>query len=155
MCREVKFQLTYSSGGAIDASVALREVNSIFHQETEGAPPVYGMATADLYEPPPPSYQSAQNTHNNFADTNMFVSPAMAPYAGVYQRQPTGLPRAEFVPQYSEMPFTDVTHSPQLAYQNNGCGGQMYIPQVNGEKNYPMPPSYEQSQNGFQEKKSA
>lgn len=26
---EVKFQLTYSSGGAIDASVALREVNSI------------------------------------------------------------------------------------------------------------------------------
>ena len=64
----------------------------------------------------------------------MFVSPAPAPYAGVYQRQPTGLPRAEFVPQCSEMPFTDVTHSPQLAYQNNGCGGQMYIPQVNGEK---------------------
>jgi hypothetical protein len=26
---EVKFQLTYSSGGAIDASRALREVNSI------------------------------------------------------------------------------------------------------------------------------
>jgi hypothetical protein len=26
---EVKFQLTYSSGGAIDASTALREVNSI------------------------------------------------------------------------------------------------------------------------------
>ncbi len=26
---EVKFQLTYSSGGAIDASKALREVNSI------------------------------------------------------------------------------------------------------------------------------
>lgn len=26
---EVKFQLTYSSGGAIEASTALREVNSI------------------------------------------------------------------------------------------------------------------------------
>jgi hypothetical protein len=26
---EVKFQLTYSSGGAIDASIALREVNAI------------------------------------------------------------------------------------------------------------------------------
>lgn len=64
----------------------------------------------------------------------MFVSPAPAPYAGVYQRQPTGLPRAEFVPQQSEMPFTDVTQSPQLAYQNNGHGGQMYIPQINGEK---------------------
>ena len=26
---EIKFQLVYSSGGAIDASVALREVNSV------------------------------------------------------------------------------------------------------------------------------
>jgi len=118
---EVKFQLTYSSGGAIDASTALREVNSIFHRQTEGAPPSYGMAAANLYEPPPPSYQAP---NNYFAETNMFVSPAQAPYEGVYQRQPTGLPRAEFIPQNPEMPSTNV-----------------------------MPPSYEQSQNEFQQKK--
>ena len=66
----------------------------------------------------------------------MFVSPAQAPYAGVYQRQPTGLPQAEF--------------TPQMAYQSNGLGGQMYVPQMNGQ----MPPSYEQSQNEFQPKKN-
>lgn len=53
----------------------------------------------------------------------MYVSPAQAPYDGVYQRQPTGLPQAEF--------------TPQVAYQSNGQ----------------MPPSYEQSQNEFQPKK--
>ena len=54
---EIKFQLIYSSGGAIDASVALREVNNIcesylsfecerhapllllVHRQNEGAPP--------------------------------------------------------------------------------------------------------------------
>ncbi|CAF3436793.1 unnamed protein product [Rotaria sp. Silwood1] len=66
MC-EVKFQLTYSSGGAIDASKALREVNSIFHRHTQAAPPSYGMVAANLYEPPPPSYQAAQASNNRFA----------------------------------------------------------------------------------------
>ncbi|UJR25473.1 hypothetical protein I4U23_006819 [Adineta vaga] len=119
------------------------------------------MAAADLYEPPPPSYQAAQTTNNNFAETNMYVSPAPAPYAGVYQRQPTGLPRAEFIPQYSEMASTDMTqsnlngYSPQVAYQSNGLGGQMYVPQINGDQDYKMPPSYEQSQNDFQQKKTA
>jgi hypothetical protein len=70
----------------------------------------------------------------------MFVSPAQAPYAGVYQRQPTGLPRAEFIPQHPEMPSgpsTNVNNSaypPQSAYQNNGFGGQMYVPQMNGQQ---------------------
>ncbi|CAF1371362.1 unnamed protein product [Adineta steineri] len=125
------------------------------------------MVAANLYEPPPPSYQAAQNTPNNFAETNMYVSPAQAPYQGVYQRQPTGLPKAEFIPQYPEMPSANVNNSnghppmlngyqqpmqypPQQAYQNNNFGGQMYIPQMNGQQ---MPPSYEQSQNAIQQKK--
>ena len=29
----------------------------------------------------------------------MYVSSAQAPYDGVYQRQPTGLPQAEFIPR--------------------------------------------------------
>jgi hypothetical protein len=66
----------------------------------------------------------------------MFISPAQAPYAGVYQRQPTGLPQAEFIPQYPAMPATNgyqapMQYPPQTAYQNNG---QMYIPQMNGQQ---------------------
>lgn len=72
----------------------------------------------------------------------MYVSPAQAPYEGVYQRQPTGLPRAEFIPQYSEMPSAPPAPSsnpylnsqpqypPQSAYQNS-YGGPMYVPQMN------------------------
>jgi hypothetical protein len=123
------------------------------------------MAAANLYEPPPPSYQAAQVTNNHFAgkfnnkknflflknlfhcillETTMFVSPAQAPYEGVYQRQPTGLPRAEFIPQYPEVPSASLTNAnnsagypptsngyqapmqypSQAAYQNNGFGGQ-------------------------------
>ncbi|UJR23423.1 hypothetical protein I4U23_026428 [Adineta vaga] len=142
---EVKFQLTYSSGGAIDASKALREVNSIFHRQNQAAPPSYGMAAENLYEPPPPSYQAA---NNHFAETTMYVSPAQAPYEGVYQRQPTGLPKAEYIPQYPEMPSAPVQYPPQPAYQNNTYGGQMYVPQ------YPqMPPSYDQSQHDKDQKK--
>ncbi|CAF2316645.1 unnamed protein product [Rotaria sp. Silwood2] len=158
---EVKFQLTYSSGGAIDASTALREVNSIFHQGTEGTPPSYGMAAANLYEPPPPSYQAAQATNNHFAETTMYVSQAQAPYEGVYQRQPKGLPPAEFIPQYPDISSVNVNNSTmypsmadgyqsQTAYQDNGFGGQM-----SEKQNYQMPPSYEQSQNQFQQKKHA
>ena len=65
----------------------------------------------------------------------MYVSPAQAPYAGVYQRQPSGLPQAEFIPQY-----------PEMAYQANGKNGHMYVPQKDPQANYAMPPSYEQSQ---------
>ena len=54
----------------------------------------------------------------------MFVSSAQAPFDGVYQRQPTGLPRPEFIPQYP----------PQAAYQNNAFGGQIYVPQMNGQQ---------------------
>lgn len=170
---EVKFQLTYSSGGAIDASKALREVNSIFHQHNQAAPPSYSMAAANLYEPPPPSYQAAQNSNNHFAETNMYVSSAQAPYEGVYQRRPTGLPRPEFIPQYPEMPSAPpskednfsmhpqmpnsnqapMQYPPQLAYQNNNYGGQMYVPQMNPQQHSQMPPSYEQSQQEFQQKK--
>jgi hypothetical protein len=87
-------------------------------------------------------------------ETNMYVSPAQAPYEGVYQRQPTGLPRAEFIPQYPVMPSAppvEVNHSnmypqvpngyqapvqypPQPAYQNNNYGGQMYVPQMNQQQ---------------------
>lgn len=165
---EVKFQLTYSSGGAIDASVALREVNSIFHRQTQAAPPSYGMAAADLYEPPPPSYQTVQTSPNYFAETYMFVSPAPAPYDGVYQRQPTGLPNAEFVPQYSPAPSAPQASSdnpylrqqgpatqypPQTAYQNTHSDS-MYVPPMNPySQNNQMPPSYEQSQQDLQQKK--
>jgi len=173
---EVKFELTYSSGGAIDASRALREVNSIFHRQNQ-PPPSYGIAAANLYEPPPPSYQAAQATNNNFAETNMYVSPAQAPYQGVYQLQPTGLPKAEFIPQYPEMPSAPssaqstmypnvnngfggnnqvpMQYPPQPAYQNNSYGEQMYVPQQQQQQqqNYPMPPSYEQSQHDVQQKK--
>ncbi|CAF0756797.1 unnamed protein product [Adineta steineri] len=170
---EVKFQLTYSSGGAIDASKALREVNSIFHRQNQAAPPSYGMAAANLYEPPPPSYQAAQTSNNNFAETNMYVSPAQAPYEGVYQRQPTGLPKAEFIPQYPEMPSAPpasmnnsnmypqipngyqapAQYPPQSAFVNNNYGHQMYVPQTNPQQYPPMPPSYEQSQDALQQKK--
>jgi len=94
---------------------------------------------------------SLQNTSKNVfvrLETQMFVSPAQAPYEGVYQRQPTGLPRAEYVPQYPEMPSAPMQYPPQPAYQTNTNGGQMYIPQNNQ-----MPPSYEQSQSDFQQKK--
>jgi hypothetical protein len=72
----------------------------------------------------------------------MYVSSAQAPYEGVYQRQPTGLPRAEFIPQYPAMPSASSTNGyqapmqypPQPAYQNNHYGGQMYIPQMNGQQ---------------------
>ena len=69
----------------------------------------------------------------------MFISPAQAPYEGVYQRQPTGLPRAEFIPQYPQMPATNgcqqpMQYPPQMAYQNNGFGGQMYVPQMNDQQ---------------------
>ena len=80
----------------------------------------------------------------------MFISSAQAPYEGVYQRQSTGLPRPEFIPQYPHMPSANpydpsaVTNGSQTAYQNNAFGGPMYVP---------MPPSYEQSQNEFQQKK--
>ncbi len=80
----------------------------------------------------------------------MFVSPAQAPYEGVYQRQPTGLPKAEFIPQYPPMPSAPppeinnsnmypqmptgyqapMQYPPQAAYQNNNYGGQMYVPQT-------------------------
>jgi hypothetical protein len=63
----------------------------------------------------------------------MFISSAQAPYAGVYQRQPTGLPRAEFIPQYSDIPATN-GYPPQAAYQNNGFGGEIYVPQMNGQQ---------------------
>lgn len=129
---EVTFRLTYASGGAIEASAALREVNSIFHQQTEGSPPSYGMAAADLYEPPPPSYAAAQATNNRFAETAMFVSPAQAPYAGLYQRQQTGLPQAEFVPQGPQMPSEPSTN---LDHR-----------QGDRRQHQEMPPSYEQSQ---------
>lgn len=56
----------------------------------------------------------------SIVDTNMFVSSAQAPFDGVYQRQQTGLPRPEFIPQ--------------AAYQNNAFGGQMYVPQMNGQQ---------------------
>jgi len=168
---EVKFQLTYSSGGAIDASQALREVNSIFHRQNQAAPPNYGMAAANLYEPPPPSYQAAQASNNQFAETTMYVSPAQAPYEGVYQRQPTGLPKPEYIPQYPPMPSAPplnannpnmypqvpngyqapMQYPPQSAFQNNNYGGQMYVPQQNPYSQ--MPPSYEQSQQEFQQKK--
>lgn len=76
----------------------------------------------------------------------MYVSPAQAPYEGVYQRQPTGLPKAEFIPQYPVMPSAPpsdmnspqmpngyqqppMQYPPQPAYQNNNYGGQMYVPQ--------------------------
>ena len=120
------------------------------------------MAAANLYEPPPPSYQAAQGANNHFAgktlsktttnhrddqliclDTTMYVSPAQAPYEGVYQRQPTGLPKAEFIPQYPAMPSAPpepsssnpymnppMQYPPQSAYQNS-YGGQMYVPQMN------------------------
>ena len=82
----------------------------------------------------------------------MFVSPAQAPYEGVYQRQPTGLPRAEFIPQYPAMPTASAPpagnpylnsetmnggyqsptqYPPQTAYQNANYGGSMYVPQTN------------------------
>jgi hypothetical protein len=84
-------------------------------------------------------------------ETNMYVSPAQAPYEGVYQRQPTGLPKAEFIPQYPPMPSAPpsgidnsniypqmpngyqapMQYPPQPAYQNNNYGGQMYVPQMN------------------------
>lgn len=51
----------------------------------------------------------------------MYVSQAQAPYAGVYQRQPTGLPRAEFIPQYADM---SNGYQPQTGVQNNGFYGQ-------------------------------
>lgn len=141
---EVNFQLTYSSGGAIDSSAALRHVNSIFHQRQETEPPLYAMAAADLYEPPPPSYQVAQGFNNNFAGTNMYVSPAQAPYVGVYQRQSTGLPQPEFIPQY-----------PETAYQANGANGHMYVPQKGLQQDHELPPSYEQSQVNQPNKKQA
>ncbi|CAF1655290.1 unnamed protein product [Rotaria magnacalcarata] len=147
---EVKFQLTYSSGGAIDATTALREVHSIFHQQIEDASPYdisYGITAANLYEPPPPSYESARSMNNHFAETTMYVSQSHAPYEGVYQRQPTGLPKAEFTPQYPTMSDVYQTH---FAYQNNGFGGQ-----INEKQNYQMPPSYEQALYEFQEKKHA
>lgn len=53
----------------------------------------------------------------------MYVSPAQAPYAGVYQRQPMGLPQAEFIPQY-----------PETAYQANGTNGHIYVPQTNAKQ---------------------
>jgi len=75
----------------------------------------------------------------------MYVSPAQAPYEGVYQRQPTGLPKAEFIPQYPEMPSAPpsqipngyqapMQYPPQSAYQNNNYGGQMYVPQTNQQQ---------------------
>ncbi len=72
-------------------------------------------------------------------ETNMYVSSAQAPYEGVYQRQPTGLPKAEYIPQYPEMSSTNANNSasyppPQAAYQNNAFGGQMYVPQMNGQQ---------------------
>jgi hypothetical protein len=123
------------------------------------------MAAANLYEPPPPSYQAAQTTNNHFAgkfqkkiqipcgkilcrwiiETTMYVSPAQAPYEGVYQRQPAGLPKAEFIPQYPDIAPTNVNNSdihpaisngypPQPAYQNNGSDGQIYVPQMNEQQ---------------------
>lgn len=84
----------------------------------------------------------------------MFVSPAQAPYEGVYQRQPTGLPKAEYVPQYPEVPSAPpaefnqpnpyapmpngyqpaMQYPPQPAYQNNVYGGSMYVPQTNNQQ---------------------
>lgn len=78
-------------------------------------------------------------------ETYMFVSPAPAPYDGVYQRQPTGLPNAEFVPQYSPAPSAPQASSdnpylrqqgpatqypPQTAYQNTHSDS-MYVPPMN------------------------
>lgn len=69
----------------------------------------------------------------------MFVSSAQAPYAGVYERQPTGIPRAEFIPQNPVFPSNGyqpatLQYPPQAAYQNNNLGGQIYVPQMNGQQ---------------------
>ena len=72
----------------------------------------------------------------------MYVSPAQAPYAGVYERQPTGLPKAEYIPQY-----------PQMAFQANGINGPMYVPQNESKHDQMLPPSYEQSQQNYPSKK--
>jgi hypothetical protein len=89
--------------------------------------------------------------HVHILDTSMYVSSAQAPYEGVYQRQPTGLPKAEFTPQYTPMPSAPsaqqenpylnpqasngyqapMQYPPQSAYQNNNHGGPMYVPQMN------------------------
>lgn len=63
----------------------------------------------------------------------MFVSTAPAPYDGVYQRRPTGLPKPEFIPAYPASQNSG-QHSNEFqaetAYQMNGT---MFIPQKNGE----------------------
>ena len=84
----------------------------------------------------------------------MYVSSAPPPYDGVYQRQPTGLPKAEFIPQYPPMPSAPLhqansanmypqmpngfqapmQYPPQSAYQDNSYGGQMYVPQMNSQQ---------------------
>lgn len=82
------------------------------------------------------------------SETKMYVSPAQAPYEGVYQRQPTGLPKPEYVPSAPPAEFNQpgmyppmpngyqpaMQYPPQPAYQNNAFGGSMYVPQMNQQQ---------------------
>ncbi|CAF1433423.1 unnamed protein product, partial [Didymodactylos carnosus] len=133
----VKFELNFPSGGAIDTAKCLVAVRQNFPSE----PPSYQISVANLYEPPPPSYERAA-VNNNFADTNMFVSPSQAPYPGLYERNQQFKP-PEFIPQYPE-PLP--SHQPQQYPQQlpSAPPGNNYPPSQPNQPNY-YPPSAAQN----------
>ena len=72
----------------------------------------------------------------------MFISPAAAPYEGVYQRQPNGIPPPQYIPGYTgeTSPWNGSipngnhgsgAYPVQPAYHSNGSSNTMFVPQNN------------------------
>ena len=71
----------------------------------------------------------------------MFISPAAAPYDGVYQRQPNGMPPPQYTPGYPNQTSTWNGSMPtgnqgsgaypvQPVYHSNGSSNTMFVPQT-------------------------
>ena len=71
----------------------------------------------------------SSRTTMSIAETAMFVSPAQAPYDGLYQRQRTGLPQAEFVPQAPQIPSEPSTNLNHRQYDQPQvcCRSSMHL----------------------------
>ncbi|CAG9087657.1 hypothetical protein JYU34_021336 [Plutella xylostella] len=93
---EVKFRLTFKSGGAIEFGTAMLKAAHLAsrHMSSGAPPPPYSPPTGPWYAAPPPAYQPAQQgyygwvpPYSAFPDqpppNSVFVSPSPPPYPGV------------------------------------------------------------------------
>jgi len=140
---ELHFKFIFSKGGAINTASVLVQVAARFHA-TQDVPPSYGVAAANLYEQPPPNYQTASRSappvNNSFAGTNMYVRDGQAgraPFPGVYEVDPNFKSNhpAQYIPQYPAPP--PPAYEEQLI--NYQQGNQVQQPSAPQQANHMYP----------------